>query len=396
MARKTSKSKTQTEDVKPETEEPVIDAEAVDVVEDAPEVELPEPETTEEAEAEAEEPEDEVEPVEQMPAPAPVVVRKGGFAPMLLGGVLAAGVGFGSALYLLPNLPAGWLPDQGDDTSAMLAEKLDAQAAEIETLKAQMADVGAADALEAELADVSGKVATITADVSALKGGLSQINAIETRLNTLEKAPVESASPAAVEAYQREMAELQEALAAQRAEVEAMSAEAEAKRASAEMTAQEALQRSAVSQILTSLETGSSFGDAVESLRATGVDVPEALAAQAGGVPSVAQLSGDFPDVAREALAAARTTEGGGGIGAFFKTQLGARSLEPREGSDPDAVLSRMEAAAREGRLGDVMAEAEGLPDEAKAPLQDWLDAAKARQAALEAAEALSQQMNTN
>jgi hypothetical protein len=55
-----------------------------------------------------------------------------------------------------------------------------------------------------------------------------------------------------------------------------------------------------------------------------------------------------------------------------------------------------MEAAAREGRLGDVMAEAEGLPEEAKAPLQDWLDSAKARQAATEAAEALNQTMNTN
>jgi len=183
-----------------------------------------------------------------------------------------------------------------------------------------------------------------------------------------------------------------------RAEIGAMTAEAEAKRASAEMTAQEALRRSAMSQILTSLETGSGFAEAIESLSATGVNVPEALVAQAAGVPTVAGLSADFPEAAREALAAARTAEGSesGGFGAFLKSQLGARSLEPREGTDPDAVLSRMEAAAREGRLGDVMAEAEGLPEEAKAPLQDWLDSAKARQAATEAAEALNQTMNTN
>ncbi|MGB0440740.1 MAG: molybdopterin-binding protein, partial [Paracoccaceae bacterium] len=48
-------------------------------------------------------------------------------------------------------------------------------------------------------------------------------------------------------------------------------------------------------------------------------------------------------------------------LGAFLKTQLGARSLEPREGDDPDAVLSRMEAAAREGRFGDVEAEADHI-----------------------------------
>ena len=72
------------------------------------------------------------------------------------------------------------------------------------------------------------------------------------------------------------------------------------------------------------------------------------------------------------------------------------RSLEPREGSDSDAVLSRMEAAAREGRLGDALAEAEGLPEAAKAPLQGWLDAVKARQVATLAAEALSQTLNGN
>ena len=79
-----------------------------------------------------------------------------------------------------------------------------------------------------------------------------------------------------------------------------------------------------------------------------------------------------------------------------MRRQRGGGWVGRREGTEPDAGVSRMEAAAREGRLGDVMAEAEGLPEEAKAPLQDWLDSAKARQAATEAAEALNQTMNTN
>lgn len=391
MARKTSKSKKPIAEAKPEAEDAVI--EAVDVETSEPDVS--EPEILEEPAAEATEalPEPEATQEESpvLPAAQPVVVRKGGFAPMVLGGVVAAGIGFGGALYLLPNLPAAWLPSQGEDMTAAFAEKLEAQTQEIAALKAQMADAGVNDALEAQVTDVSGQVSGLAGEVAALKGPIEKIAALETRLGALEKAPVASASPVAVEAYQREMEEL-------RAEIGAMSAEAEAKRASAEMTAQEALQRSAMSQILTSLETGSSFAEAIESLSATGIDVPEALVAQAAGVPTVAGLSADFPAVAREALAAARTADGSesGGFGAFLKSQLGARSLEPREGSDPDAVLSRMEAAAREGRLGDVMAEAESLPEEAKAPLQDWLDAAKARQAATEAAEALSQTMNTN
>ena len=404
MARKTNKTKKQAEAATPETEDTAVVAEALDVTEDAPEVDVAETEGEGDAPSTPdEEPvEDTVEPeaaemVDTAPAKEPAPARKGGFMPTVLGGVVAAGIGFGTALYLLPNLPASLLPDQGEDMSAVLAEKLEAQSAEIEALKAQLTAAGDKTALETALSDVARQVAGVASDVATLKDAQGDISDFETRLSTLEKAPLASASPAAVEAYQREMAQLQEALAAQRADVEAMAAEAEEKRASAEMTAQEALQRSAVSQILTSLETGSSFGDAVASLQATGAEVPEALVAQAGGVPSVAQLTADFPEAAREALAAARTsdTESGGGFGAFLKTQLGARSLEPREGSDPDAVLSRMEAAARDGRLGDVMAEAEALPEAAQAPLQDWLDAAKARQAAVDAANVLSQQINT-
>lgn len=405
MARKTNKTGKQAEVAKPETEDTAVVTEGLDVAEDAPDAEVVQPELEAEDAADDspdQEPvEDVVEPEaaetgEPAPAAAPAPARQGGFMPTVFGGVVAAGVGFGAALYLLPNLPAGWLPEQGEDMSAVLAERIEAQSAEIEALKAQLATVGEDTTLETALSDVARQMGDLATDVATLKEAQGDIGALDARLNTLEKAPLASASPAAVEAYQREMAQLQEALAAQRAEVEAMAAEAEEKRASAEMTAQEALRRSAVSQILTSLETGSSFGDAVASLQATGADVPDALVAQAGGVSSVAQLTADFPEAAREALAAARKSDSdsGGGFGAFLKTQLGARSLEPREGSDPDAVLSRMEAAAREGRLGDVMAEAEALPEAAQAPLQGWLDAAKARQAALDAANVLSQQIN--
>ena len=393
MARKTTKAKKPTLEAKPETEDAVI--EAADVETSAEEVEAIEPAP----EAPEEPSEETVGPIEpeatsaetQLPIQQTTVVRKGGLVPMVLGGVVAAGIGFGSALYLLPNLPAAWLPSQGEDPTEALAQKLEAQSQEIATMKAELADAGANEALEARVADVSGQVSGLAGEIAALKAPVEAIAELAVRLDALEKAPVANASPVAVEAYQREMDEL-------RAEIGAMTAEAEAKRASAEMTAHEALRRSAMSQILTSLETGAGFAEAIESLRATGVNVPEALVAQAAGVPTVAGLSADFPEAAREALAAARTAEGSesGGFGAFLKSQLGARSLEPREGTDPDAVLSRMEDAAREGRLGDVMAEAEGLPDEAQALLQDWLDSAKARQAATEAAETLIQTMNTN
>ena len=70
------------------------------------------------------------------------------------------------------------------------------------------------------------------------------------------------------------------------------------------------------------------------------------------------------------------------------------RSLLPREGDDPDAVLSRIEAAVGEGRLSDALAEIELLPDVAKDKLSDWAAQATRRNEAVAAAEALAGTLN--
>jgi len=160
VARKTTKTKKPTLEAKPETEDAVI--EAADVETPAEEVEAiePAPETPEEPSeeiVEAIEPDATLEETQTF-TPQTTVVRKGGFVPMVLGGVVAAGIGFGSALYLLPNLPAAWLPSQGENPMEALAQKLEAQSQEIAAMKAELADAGANEALEARVADVSGQV----------------------------------------------------------------------------------------------------------------------------------------------------------------------------------------------------------------------------------------------
>ena len=116
------------------------------------------------------------------------------------------------------------------------------------------------------------------------------------------------------------------------------------------------------------------------------------------GVATLSELQAEFPDAARAALAAAREAElksgQGDGWKAFLLKQLGARSLKPREGDDPDAVLSRAEAAVRDGRLTDALAEIETLPDVAKAELAAWVEKARQRLAAINAAQALSDELN--
>ena len=112
----------------------------------------------------------------------------------------------------------------------------------------------------------------------------------------------------------------------------------------------------------------------------------------------MATLRDTFAPAARDALAAARagTVETDRSLGSFLRRQLGARSVEPREGDDPDAVLSRAEAALTQGRLQQTLDEIAALPDPARAALADWTALARLRLSALGAAETLAQSLNSN
>ncbi len=74
----------------------------------------------------------------------------------------------------------------------------------------------------------------------------------------------------------------------------------------------------------------------------------------------------------------------------FLRTQSGVRSLEPREGTDPDAVLSRAEAALHNADIAAALTELQGLPPEGQGAMADWVARANQRMAAAEAAAALA------
>ena len=78
----------------------------------------------------------------------------------------------------------------------------------------------------------------------------------------------------------------------------------------------------------------------------------------------------------------------------FLANQLGARSVTPRDGADPDAVLSRAEAALRSGDLAATLQELEALPAPAAEVLTGWTARAETRQGALDAADAVAQDLN--
>ena len=328
--------------------------------------------------------------------------RRGGFLPLAAGGLVAGGLGFLAAWQ-------GFGQDRSDVTALV-----EAQNAQIETLSADVAALP--DQIELptvpDLAPLEASLDAMRAESAEGLAGLTQsLAALEERVTAVERAPGEDGglTQTAVDSFEREVASLREEIAAQqtriqelaegaaadleaaRAETMAIEAQAQAAAEAAAAEAQAALASAAISEIRTALETGTSFADPVAALAEAGIAVPDVLQAAAeDGVASTATLAASFPAAARSGLAVARSegvddTEGGGGLGAFFQSQLGARSVEPREGNDADAILSRAEAAVGAGDLAAALSEIDALPDVVRAELSDWLLTAKTRDAALSA-----------
>ncbi|MEN8891590.1 COG4223 family protein [Planktotalea arctica] len=317
-----------------------------------------------------------------------VIERKGGFIPIVLGGVVAAGIGVASAGYIFPNgLPFG----AGATQSVDLASEVKLQAGRIDDLTQMLEnqpslDTGPLDAAVAAVGDLQAQIEAITDSLAVL----------ETRISSLEAR--RSADGSSVSsAIENELATLRNALDTQKGEIAQMIEQAKDTKQSAEDVARQTLARAAVTRILVALDSGASFEDALADVQANSrIEVPEALAqSAASGVPTLSFLSESYPPAARAALAAVRSEQTGGGVGNFLAKQFGVRSVAPREGGDPDAVLSRVEAAVSEGRIADALAQADVLPDTAKAPLAEWMAQANLRLSAAREAEALANSLNS-
>lgn len=328
------------------------------------------------------------------PAPAAAPARQSGGLLMVLGGAVAAVLGYGLA-QVVPN---GWpMPDNGaltaaqDDMAGRLsaaeaavaasAAQLSELAGRIDTLSQTVANLPAApsapdltplaDRLSGLEAQIVGIASLPAGDGPANAALASQIAGLQAEVQRLAAAPPPPA-PATAPAVDTD------AIAAALAEAEAGAA---------------ALRRAgAIDLIAAALQTGSPYADALSVL---GDGVPADLSGPAAsGVPTGTELLAGFPAVARAALdaVAADAAQGGDWTDralAFLQMQTGARSVTAREGSSPDAILSRAEAALREDRLADAVAEVAALPPSAQGPVADWLAQAQVTLAARAALTAL-------
>ena len=372
----------------------------------------------------------------------------GAFLGTVLGGLVAAAIGFAAALFLFPTgwpgaalpppddaAPVGATPDSGrlDD----LAARLDALGSQLDEVASQStAETGddlqalaqtSADAVAevdqrlTELAarleevaggatpDLSGDLGALNEQATGLSGqvtelsdrvaGLSdQVAGLSGRVDTLEARPdpssadAEAAAAARLEAFR---SELDSAIDDARSEMQAAQAETQQALETAEADARRAETRTALSQVDRALATGEPYPDALAALQAA-VEVPDALAAPAAeGVPTLDALRADYPDAARAALNAAPQevdeSEGfTGRFGAFLRSQTNARSLSPQEGGGTDAILSRAEAALRNGDLAGALNELDGLPEGPRAEMDGWISRARTREDAVAAAAEVS------
>jgi hypothetical protein len=385
-----------------------------DVAADLP---VSEPQTTpEEAEAPAAsdpEPQAQPEPERSVetashapsrPAPAPAPAKGGsGFFALLMGGVAAAALGFALARFVVPE---GW-PMPG---SSPLQTQITAQSAEIESLKTQLASLQAAPSedplapVQAEIEALRELAQSALAQAQAAQTAIAELPApsdapagtdlgpalaaLEARLAALETrpAPESGADPQALAAVAAEISALQAEMEAQKAAATAavvqmeqeIAAAAEAAKAAAEQQAQSLRLKASVAQIEASVESGAPFAEPLAVLAAGGAEIPALLSETAEtGVPSIQALSEAFGDPARAALGVSLRNDMGDGaldrLGAFLRSQTGARSLEPRAGDDADAILSRAEAAIRAGDMAQSLAEIAALSEPAQAEMAGWV-----------------------
>ncbi len=413
----------------------VVDAEAIDVTEEVTpaeesaesheeilakdQAEIDEHSANSDAEAEpsvAPAP-DTVEAAEVGAIAPPPETQRASALPLVFGGALAAGMGYLAATFVSP-------PPASVDTGP-LSESIAQAGTRLDTLSAEFAELKAAPAAETDLSGIEDQIAgiatrldnvdsEITSVREAIGAAIGQVeeraSSLSERLTILETAgPGDNPGALATE----------DQLAAFRAELERMSTEAEASVASAveranaleekaaETTAaaeeaaaeaerqvaeakEIARREAAIVDLKAALENGTDYS---ETLPIIG-EVPEVLAANAAGVPTLLTLQQSFPDAARQALSSAETVpqdaSAGDRLTAFLKRQTNARSLAPKEGDGADAVLSRAEALLKQGNLGGALVELEALSEAPKAAMQGWLDSAITRAAALEAAAQLN------
>ncbi len=346
-------------------------------------------------------------PPDDEPASRPKVAdppepqRRGGFVPLVLGGAIAAALGYGAA-YL--------------QTAQDRIDRANTAAAQADAIARLQTDLAATSDLSARVDGLATAQADMATNFAAIPDTIApQIADLTARIDAVERAPLADGSltETALAAYESDIAALRDELATQRQSMSDLAADAQAQLAAARdqaaqitednaATADRAAARAALAQVVAALESGAPYDAALPELGIVATDpLPEALTAPAPeGIPTLAALQAAYPEAARAALASARRSgeagESNTGLTAFLRTQFDVRSVTPQDGDTVDAILSRIEGALGRAQLTEAIALVGTLPDSARTDMADWAALAATRVNALAAIDALSSTLNVN
>ncbi len=324
-------------------------------------------------------------PKADTPVPQNTEKRQGIFFPMLLGGLVAGGIGYGIAY------------TQFGQTDPVDLSGIEAR---IDDLEAQVANRPAPDtsAIDQVDQDMSALSSSIDERLAALDARIAQIGQ---QAPAIGEQAQEQAVAQLTDQIAGQQAELEQQRADLQAQLETTRAEAEQIKQNAVDTARNETARAALARVQGAIESGAPMQTALDDLAMTLTNpVPDALTAVSDGATTLATLRDTYPEASRNALSAARASGDAGdsasAMGSFLRNQLNVRSVAPRGGTSVDAVLSRAEDALRSGRLNDALAEIATLPESARAAMSDWISQAEARAAAVDAADQLDASLTAN
>ena len=319
--------------------------------------------------------------------------------PMFLGGLCAGAIGFGIAI----------LPDyfnSNDQLGSLLLDQKEIhdQIISLSETVSELTNIGPPANFSEELDPFRISLSKLSADIMMNSSAQEQeITALKERIYLLENRPLNGGvSESVIQSYERELTQIRaeiEAIVNKAAgEIEQAQGEAAMLEVAAQAISQENVAASALIGIEAAISNGTGYSTLLEKLKLIlGLNVPEVLSANAQlGVVSLNKLQDEFPKLARVSLQAARMEGDGTGFGAFLKAQLGFRSLFPREGTSPDAVLSRAEASVAAGNLQVALVELIDLPKSGQLVLQDWSERARTRLSVLNALSELTRTMVVN
>jgi hypothetical protein len=371
-----------------------------------------------------EEPKPTVETVPPAPEPAAPAWRDSKLISLLAAGVaggVVVAIVMGALWYSSAQPPA---PAGGNDTSAQIAS-LQQQVHILQSRPAVAVDTRTIELLnqrvarmETTLANLSKGDASITERLAAAESATKVLGVAVTALNqrnddasanatrareqadAAEKAVTQlrgsvqdaakdasaAVAPAQLDALQQRLAALEQSSKAARDEI--------AKTADAEVAARRALSAAGLRNAVVS---GAAYSGELAQTKSLGADdATLTLLAPfaASGVPSAALLAQELRAQIPAMVKASGAPAPKGGF--FERLEANASRLvrvtpvDAPRGDDPSAVLARIEIAGARADIPAALADLGELPEAARAPAQAWIAKAKARQAALDAANTLA------